>query len=199
MSTEISNYADAQWNGIQSRAMELLGSGVQSSLVAQTLGVSESYISQLLSEETFLKGVVDLRYKALSKHNERDGKYDSIEDTLLDRLKETLPLLFDPMKIIKCIQVINAAKRRGQEESGSITAHNTVVNLTMPVVVMNRFSVKKDANNQVIEAGEQQLVTLQSGSLLDLAERVKKVNGDDNESAIENGIATPRIGQPASS
>jgi len=192
--SEIINHTDAAFIGIQKRAQELLGSGVQSSIVAQTLGVTESYISQLLADEVFLRGVVDLRYKALAKHNERDGKYDAIEDTLLDRLKETLPLLFDPMKIVKCIQVINSAKRRGQEESGSITQHNTVVNLTMPIAVMQRFQIKKDANNQVIEAGEQQLVTLQSGSLLELAAKVKKVNGDDNEISNEAGIAPPRIG-----
>lgn len=192
--SDIVNHQDAAFTGIQKRAQELLGSGVQSSIVAQTLGVTESYISQLLSDEVFLRGVVDLRYKALAKHNERDGKYDAIEDTLLDRLKETLPLLFDPMKIVKCIQVINAAKRRGQEESGSITQHNTVVNLTMPIAVMQRFSVKKDANNQVIEAGEQQLVTLQSGSLLEMAAKLRERNGDGNEISDQNGIATPRIG-----
>lgn len=168
----------AEFTGTKGRAIELLGSGIQSSVVAQTLGVSESYISQLLADEEFLKAVVEKRYTHLQRHNSRDDAYDSIEDTLLERLRQTLPMLFDPMKILKAISVINAAKRRGSSTPESIVGQAVIVNLTMPVAVVNRYSVTKDVNNQIVEAGEQKLVTIQSGVLL---ERIKGKNGGTSD------------------
>lgn len=168
------------YSGTKARALELLGDGVASNLVAQTLGVTESYISQLLADELFLKGVVERRYEALAKHNKRDAEYDSLEDTLLARLKETLPMLYDPIRITKVLQVINAAKRRGQSSPESITQQNVVVNLTLPTAVIDRFSVVKNVDNQILEAGSQKLLTIQSGTLMDRvnAKRLEDANGE---------------------
>ena len=191
-----------KYTGVQARALELLGDGLQSSIVAQTLGVSESYISQLLADEQFLKGVVEKRYEHLVKHNKRDAEYDGIEDQLLERLKATLPMLFDPLKITRVLQVINAAKRRGQSTPDSITQQNVIVNLTLPTAIIDRFSVTKDANNQIIEAGEQKLVTIQSGTLLDRLKQqsqaqtvqAKQIEGPNGEQ--QNGIIAARSAPP---
>jgi hypothetical protein len=189
--SDVINASDLQLSGVQERAQQLLGQGIQASIVAQTLGVTESYISQLLSQQPFLEGVTKMRYEALQKHNARDAEYDSLEDELLIKLKATLPLMFDPMKILRAIQVINAAKRRGSTEQGSVSQHNMVVNLTMPTAIIERFSVMKDANNQIIEAGSQKLVTIQSGTLL---ERVSKNRTLENGNGNEN---SQQIGAPA--
>lgn len=185
-----------KYEGTKARALDLLGDGIASNIVAQTLGVSESYISQLLADEVFLKGVVERRYAHLAKHNARDAAYDAIEDDLLERLKATLPMLFDPMKIVRVIQVINAAKRRGQSAPESITQQNVVVNLTLPTAVIDRFSIVKDINNQIIEAGEQKLVTIQSGTLLDRVKQNKPEvqNGEQSERTLIAPSQTPAIG-----
>lgn len=179
-----------QYSGTKARALELLGDGIASNIVAQTLGVSESYISQLLADELFLKGVVERRYEHLARHNKRDAEYDKLEDDLLERLKATLPMLFDPMKIAKVLATVNAAKRRGQSTPDSISQQNVVVNLTLPTAVIDRFSVTKDINNQIIEAGEQKLVTIQSGTLLD---RVKKAGAQ----GVQNGEQPTGINSPS--
>lgn len=155
----------ASTTGTRERAIELLGQGIAPVIVAQSLGCSESFISQLLSEEDFLKQVVELRYSALKKHNDRDSAYDALEDSLLERLQQTMSYLMDPMKIARILQTVNAAKRRGQSTPDSITQQSTIVNLTIPSVIVNQFRVTKDVNNQIIEAGDQKLVTIQSGTL----------------------------------
>jgi hypothetical protein len=179
----------SMYQGIQGRALALLGDGIQQSIVAQTLGVTESYISQLLADENFRNAVVEKRYNHLQKYNVRDAAYDKIEDKLLDQLEKMLPMLMDPMKIAKVLSTINAAKRRGQSAPESIVTQNTVVQLTMPIAVLNRFKVTKDANNQIIEAGEQSLVTIQSGSLMD---RVKAQNEGKQNGTLIGGIESPR-------
>jgi hypothetical protein len=184
------NVSDASLTGIPARACELLGQGIQASIVAQTLGVTEGYISQLLSEDVFRHKVVEARYVALQKHNSRDAKYDELEDDLLERLKATLPMVFAPMQLAKILQTINAAKRRGTNETGSITQHNMVVNLTLPTAIVERFQVLKDSNNQILEAGAQKLVTIQSGTLLSRIQKQKEGNGNE----ISNQSGTPAIG-----
>jgi len=172
------------YTGTQGRALELLGDGIQASIVAQTLGVSESYVSQLLADEMFLRGVVERRYEHLARHNKRDAEYDSVEDKLLEKLKQTLPLLFDPMKIARVLQTVNAAKRRGQSDPASITQQNVIVNLLMPTKIIDRFQITKDVNNQIIEAGNQKLVTIGSNTLLD---RVKQSQQRQLEVGVVNG------------
>lgn len=184
------------YTGTHLRAQELLGDGIQASIVAQTLGVSESYVSQLLADEVFLKGVVEKRYEHLARHNKRDSEYDAIEDKLLEQLKATLPMLFDPMKILRAISVINAAKRRGQSDPSSITQQNVIVNLLMPTKVVDRFQITKDVNNQIIEAGDQKLVTIGSGTLLDRVKQsqAKLLPTGETNGEQQNGItagATP--------
>ncbi|RKX65257.1 MAG: hypothetical protein DRP42_05040, partial [Tenericutes bacterium] len=143
------------------------------------LGVEPSYISQLLSNEEFAAQVATLRYEALSKHNERDGAYDTLEDKLLAKLEKSLSLIFKPDTLLKAIQVVNGAKRRGQSAPEQVTNQNTVVSLLMPVQIVNKFTT--NINNQVVKAGDQDLITIPSGQLLKqteqlLEERVESAN-----------------------
>jgi predicted transcriptional regulator len=148
----------------ETRALSLLGAGVSPEQVAAALGVTPSAISQMLSREDFALAVSQLRYEALSKHNERDSTYDSLEDKLLLKLKDLLPLMMRPMEVLKALQVLNGAKRRGQSAPEQITNQQTVVNITMPTTIVNKFVT--NSRNQVIQAGTQELETLQSGVLL---------------------------------
>lgn len=151
-------------NSTESRALQLLGSGINPETVAAACGVSVSRISQLLSEPEFTAQVAELRFNNLQKHNATDAKYDEMEDTLLERLKDCLPLIMmDPMKLLKAISVINNAKRRGVSAPEQITAQNTVVQLVMPNIIVQKFTT--NINNQVIHAGEQTLETIPSHML----------------------------------
>lgn len=164
MSIDISNKV---WNSTEQRALKLLGGGYGPEVAATATGVTVSRISQLLSEPEFAAAVSELRFQNLNRHNERDDTYDTMETKLLAQLEDVLPLMMRPMEILKAIQVINAAKRRGQSAPDTVTQQNTVVNLTMPVLIMQKFTT--NINNQVIQAGEQTLETIQSSSMLTAA------------------------------
>lgn len=150
----------------ESRALSLLGQGLGPETVASAIGVSVSRISQLLSETDFAAAVADLRFKNLSKHNERDNEYDRLEDELITKMRDLMPFMVRPMEVARVLQIINAAKRRGSSTPESITNQQTVVQLNMPVSIYQKFTV--NANNQVIQAGQQQLITVQSGNMAKL-------------------------------
>lgn len=153
----------------EDRALSLLGSGVNPEQVASALGVSASRISQLLANKEFADQVASLRYDNLQKHNSRDDSYDSLEDTLLEKLQKSLPLMFRPNDILKALQVVNGAKRRGQSVPTQGSGHQTIVSLTLPTMITQQFVT--NAVNQVVSAGDQDLVTMQSGNLLAMSEK----------------------------
>ena len=171
----------------EDRALALLGTGVSPEVVASALGVSKSRISQLLSDEKFAAEVARLRFDSLTRHNERDSEYDKIEDDLIERLKDCIPLMMRPEQILKGIQVINAAKRRGTSAPEQITQQQTVVSLVMPVQVIQKFTT--NIHNQVVQTGDQKLVTVQSGTLLD---KIKAKTGQGNENGSQRVIEDSR-------
>jgi len=157
----------------ESRALTLLGQGLGPEVVAAAVGVSTSRISQLLSQPEFASQVAELRFENLAKHNTRDAAYDSLEDQLVTKLKDCLPYMMRPMEILKSIQIINGAKRRGSSAPESITSQQTVVQLLMPTQILQNFTT--NINNQVIKAGAQDLVTVQSASMDKLLAKMKGV------------------------
>jgi len=148
----------------EQRILSLLGQGIAAEKVASALGITPARISQLLSDKNFAEKVTELRYNNLQSHNLRDSSYDEIEDQLILKLKKTVPLMFRPETILKAIQVINSAKRRGQSAPDQVVNQNTVVNLILPTQITQKFTT--NINNQVIKAGEQELITIKSDSLL---------------------------------
>ena len=126
----------------EDRALALLGSGIAPETVAASLGVSASRISQLLSDEGFAARVAELRYQNLAKHNQRDSSYDELEDTLLERMRDCIPMMHRPMEILKAISVINAAKRRGQSTPESIIEKQSIIQLTVPVQIINYYTIR---------------------------------------------------------
>lgn len=155
-------------NSLEQRALTLLGSGVAQEQVAAALGVTPSYISQLVSDEEFSSQVSELRFKNLQKHNERDNKLDSLEDQVIHKIEQTLPMVMRPMELVRMLQVVNAAKRRGSSTPDAVLQKQQVVTISIPTTVVQKFVT--NIENQVVQTGEQQLITMQSGALL---ERVK--------------------------
>lgn len=171
-------------NSTAERALELLGSGLGPEVVSSALGVSTSYISQLLSSEEFSAQVAELRFKALSKHNERDNSYDGLEDQLLTKMKGLLPLMMRPMEVLAAIKVINGAKRRGTSAPEHITNKATIIQLNIPTKLIQNFTT--NINNQVITTGQQTLTTIQSGSMDSLLNKARTQKAINNQEVIEN-------------
>jgi hypothetical protein len=153
----------------EERALSLLGAGLAPVTVAATLGVSESRISQLMSDENFASEVTSIRYQSLLKHNERDNKYDSLEDELLKKMEDLIPLMHRPMEVLRAMQVLNGAKRRGQATPDSIHSKQEVIQLVVPIQIINQFKSKSNQQNQVVSVGGQSLLTIQSCNLDSLA------------------------------
>ena len=143
---------------VEQRALELLGSGVGSEAVAAAVGVTPGYISQLLSNEDFAAAVSSRRCDSLAANN------DSIEDKLLVKLEKSLPLMIRPMEITKALHAVNSCKRRGQASTDTTPNKQVIVQLVVPTQIAQKFTT--NVNNQVVKAGDQELLTISSAVLL---------------------------------
>lgn len=159
-------------SGNEQRALDLLGRGILPTQVAAALGITDSAISQMLAKQEFAEAVATLKYKNLLKHSERDVKADEIEDKLLKKLDGLIPFMMRPAEVVRAYQVVNGAKRRGASAPEQITAQQEVVQLIMPVSITNQFTV--NSANQVISAGQQPLITVQSGTMKALLDKHKE-------------------------
>lgn len=164
----------------QGKILEMLGRGYSQVIVADTVGVTEGYVSQLLSEDWFAQEVQRKKFEYMQKHTLLDDKYDTLEERLLGKLDKSVSMLIKPMDIAKVLQVINGAKRKGVQQNDPATLVQNIVQLNIPVQLAQKFIT--NANSQVVEIqhGEdtsQPLVTIANGSLERLAREVKEVSG----------------------
>lgn len=167
--------------GTKQKIIEMLGKNIAPANVGMAVGVTESYISQLLADEDIAAEVSRLRTESLEAHSARDAKADSIEDKLLDKLKDSVDYMVKPGEILRAYQVVNQAKRRGVDSASSTPlANNTVINLILPKHTMARFTT--NSMGQVVEAQKhnddgstetQSLVTIQSNKVKALLGRAE--------------------------
>lgn len=157
-----------EFEGVQGRICKLLGQGIEAHRVASAVGVDASYISQLLSDDAFKERVQELRLSNLTESTERDRRYDKLEDKLLAKIENDVdnnPLAFkSTTEKVRNLVAINGLKRRGAGADNVVnTVNNTVVQLMLPTQLMQRFI--KDTNNQIVQAGDKNLLTMQSSQL----------------------------------
>lgn len=161
---------------MKDRALELLGAGVSQEAVASALGVTAGYISQLMADGEFAKQVAEKRFEQLHQHTKRDNKYDAIEDRLLERMEQSLPLMIKPNEILRAIQVVNAAKRRGSQAQELPVGQHAQVVLNMPIKLVQKFAT--NILNQVIAVEGKDLITIPPQELL------KKVGATDERKQL---------------
>lgn len=174
-----------QYVGMQAKILGFLGSGVSAEKVAAAVGCDPSYISQLLADEEFALAVSDKRLLSLGEATARDDRLNRIEDTIISRTEELIksPIAFkSPMDAVRALTMVNGLKRRGSEGAMQTTQHSVVVQLVLPQITAQKFTV--DVNNQVIKTGEQSLVTIPSGGVQALAAAHKEL--DKESRSIEH-------------
>ena len=180
--------------GAEEKALRLLGSNIPNHAVAQATGLSDSRISQLLSEDWFKSRVNELRYTALIKHNELDDRFDSLESKLTEKLERTVDLMFRPQEIVRTLQTVNSLKRRGVSSPEATNVQQPTLSLVMPTVILQQFT--KSGNNQVVQVDSTPLITIQPEQLL-------RMNGNGHETRVlptpENGVrGAEQISSPSS-
>jgi len=152
-----------QLNGIQERVKDLLAAGVSQVQVASAVGVSESYISQLMENEEFRDEVIRARGEAALEDVKADEETDDIEGIARRKIKQLLPFENNVMKVLKVYQVMNNAKRKTEPAQQLQNTAGVIVNITLPQRAIVDFKLTSD--RQVVEVAGRSMATLPSNVL----------------------------------
>lgn len=119
--------------------LEMLVNGIPPTAIASSLGVSESYISQLANDEQFKEELSEKRIAVAQHDLDYDKKLDTAEEDALDILKNKLRFA-NLQQSVGVFSALNKARRR--RESGNHAPQagmGTVVNITIPVTVLPQY------------------------------------------------------------
>ncbi len=171
---------------MKEKIKELLGVGLPNNVVASATGVTESYVSQLLSEETFAAEVQELRLKNLTEASTRDGKWNRLEDSLLEKIEHLLPLMVKPMEVLQALKIVNSAQRRAAPRELAANAQHHHVHLHLPTVVQQKFVV--NAQSQIVEADGRTIATMGANKVVEmLKKRVEEpASTPENQRALQD-------------
>lgn len=161
-----------------------LKNGISPIEISRALGITPGAVTQLMQSPQVSTEIAKMQAEQQARSSAIDARYDNIEEKLLMQLEKTVPLLMRPGEIANVLTRINAAKRRG-------VAHQVaqgpaqVLQLNIPIALQSKFVV--NSANQVVQAGEQTLVTMQSSNIPGLAQtrlsEVQNVITDQTNSA----------------
>lgn len=180
-------------------AINLIAEDMRITDAAKRAGISISYLSEVSQEDWFVRQVQKLksaRKKVTSSSiaAEIDGKYDNLENMILDAVTNNITLFEKPQLLIPLLRTVNGAKRRSEGEARQPTAEEHThqhIHLELPSFLVDKkveHAVNK--NNEVIEIDGRTMVTQNSDALL------KEVKA--KQYALENpdaGIAEEKIEQ----
>lgn len=141
----------------KNQIFELLCQGVSPAQSAAALGVSESYVSQLLADPDFSLAVSEQRAKLSENDLDFDKKLQDVELLYLERIEQKAPTA-NLQQSIQAFKVINSArKRKDIAAPSSQSATGVVVNITLPTVAIPQFIT--NAKNEIVEVEGQTMIS----------------------------------------
>lgn len=147
--------------------INLLTQGVTQSEAARALGITPGAVTQLMEHPEVSAALDKYRLAQIAQSSQIDANYDAIELQLQEQMKKVLPLLMRPGEIAQVLTRVNSAKRRGVAHTAA-AGPAKVLTLNIPAALQAKFVL--NAANQVVEAGNQTLVTMQSANIAKFAE-----------------------------
>lgn len=152
---------------MKDKIMALLAVGTPATQVATAVGVTDGYISQLLSDPEFSRELAIKKVEKAGEGLEIDDRYTELEKLALTQAEKVIPFETRLPAILRTLQVANSAKRRtGLQGPGNTGEAAVYVNIQLPESA--RVSFVKAADGQVIEVAGRSLATLPTSKLSEL-------------------------------
>jgi hypothetical protein len=174
------------------KLIDFLAAGVSQRAAAAACGISDSLVSQLLSTPEFQDALALKKADAIAANVAYDARIDQVEDTVLRRVEATAPMITDPMKAMKALQMLSSVRRRniGAQLDSTPT---TVITLDLPAAAKVAISLSQD--KQVIAIDGRSTATLPSRNLgILLAERKKAMGAIEVSAKIPTDLLA--VSQP---
>lgn len=149
--------------------LELLAQGVSPVQAAAAVGVTESYVSQLLSDEDFAADVESRKVARTEQDLKYDQKIDAAEEVFLDNIERKASFA-NLQQSLHAFKVLNGAKRRKDSRVGAgSSGPAVVVNLVLPAQFIPQHVI--NANNEIVEVDGRTMVSAAPKKLEEMVQR----------------------------
>lgn len=172
---------------IRERVIHLLGQNIKQHIVAEAVGVTEGYISQLLAEEDVQQEVAKLKAESLEKDINRNAKIEDVADKALKTIESRLPYVKSAGEAAKVFQTLMNIKGNKLAGSTGMDAEGMqIVQITLPKSVRGSVNIQLNSSNQVIDVEGRSMAPLPSKALPQLAKELKQKAEDATPKLANN-------------
>lgn len=136
---------------------DMLIQGVSPVQVSNALGLTESYVSQLLGNEDFSAEVQAGKVALLAEDVAYDEKIQRVEESYLDRIEEKSKFA-NLQQSLQAFKILNGAKKRRDAHTASQTPGvGVIVNIQLPDAIIPSYVT--NSKNEIVEVQGQTMVS----------------------------------------
>lgn len=165
------------YTGQAAKILNYLKGGCTQAQAALATATTEGYVSQLCAEEDFQAQIAKVITADFKRAIETDENYEEVEHILSKKLREMAPMILNLDDALKTSKIVNSMKRKmapaiNPNQGGQ--DGNKFVTLVLPQVVINNIQNNfiTNPNNEVVQVGDMDMLTLNSNSIDGLAAQV---------------------------
>lgn len=159
-------------SSIRDKIIEMLGHGVSQTVVAEAVGVTDGYVSQLLERQDVREEVAAKKSQKLADHIEVDSGIESAERKALRLIDKKLDSpLVSLSDATKTFAVLNAARKKSELGTmGNNAAGVDTVTFVLPRAA--KILIQVNTDNQIIEVDGKTTAPLPSRALPSLQKQL---------------------------
>lgn len=158
----------------RARLFALLSTGIPPGAAARAVGVTPSYISQLLAEdESFAEAVATARMATLEEDVQHDNSVKTVEAKALKLISDRLGQVKSAADAARIFQILNNSKRRTEEAAVDKldNAPSISVTLNIPAAAAPLVTAR-NAQGEIIEIGGRSLAPASASKIADIRSRL---------------------------
>lgn len=137
-------------------AILLLSQGISTSQVAATLGVDDSYISQLKADPDVQAKIAEAAAARTVEDVRFDSKLEAAEMLALEKIEKNLPFA-NMGQALAAFKALNSARKRKDGPIGGDNVTNVQVNLTLPAHAIPQYVL--NSKQEIVEVEGQTMVS----------------------------------------
>lgn len=138
--------------------------GLDPETIANSLGVEKAEIEELMNESEYKDVRLLVGAEEAKNRVGRDGGWDDIETTALERLGQRVGRENDTETLLKIAAVANRAQRRVAPPKEAGPLDPSQAGARVPLTLTKRYTEKLNQQGQIVERSETQQISVLNGS-----------------------------------
>lgn len=171
---------------MKDQVIEMLSSGIGAAAVASALGLTDSAISQILSEEGIAEAVSEKRAARFHQFSSHDAAIHSAEEKALEKLGRAIDFAVRPGELARIFQILNSAKRVTTDQGLPQQAPSTTVTIHIPEAARVEFTVTQE--KQVVEIQGRSMAPLPASNVTQLLQARRLLQTQVPVSLLESSL-----------